>query len=560
MRKFAGFFMGKLIVTFLGLLPIVLHGQHIFSAVEAGTYYGSAGDDVIRGIATDGAGNIFVVGNTNHGIEPGDTVRGPWDAFVVKLDASLENLLGSILIGGNGTDLAYDIETDTNGSVIISGRTSSSDFPTTVGAFKGTPTSNMESFVTRLSNDLAAIEASTLIGNVISDNTYGKVCLAIDTLQNIYVAGNTEDTVFPTSAGAFDESYNANTDAVLSKLSYDLTTLIGSTFLGDSSLDFVMDIAVDDGEVFAAGRTLSSAFPTTTSDTLMGSYDAFIAVFADDLQTLSGSRLFGGTGADEAAAIVPDGSGGAFVGGLTYSDTLFIGGFQDSLAGAGDGFVVRFNSALATQANTYLGGSLTETIDAMVLGTDDLLYVTGQTASSDFPKTWHGFDQVFENSEGFVCALTSDLNTMHAGGFVGGESDERCYGLVLAGTSVYLAGWTQSDTFWVTPSALDTTLSASTDGFVLKTGSLAADQQDPTGDQDLFWVQAGALHLKVDKPTAVRLEILAADGRLVFRQAVGTVSAGAHHIPLPALPAATYIITVHTSRGVFPLKYLTLIQ
>jgi len=143
-RKFAGFVMKKTFFSVLGLLPLLSQGQHILSNADACTYYGSLGDDIAQAVAIDDAGNVFIVGNSNHEIEPGDTVRGQWDVFVAKFDANLENLLASMLFGGMGTDLAYDIAIDSGGSVLVAGRTSSIDFPTTSGAFKDSLTSPID--------------------------------------------------------------------------------------------------------------------------------------------------------------------------------------------------------------------------------------------------------------------------------------------------------------------------------------------------------------------------------------------------------------------------------
>ncbi|MFQ5812255.1 MAG: SBBP repeat-containing protein, partial [Anaerolineae bacterium] len=132
---------------------------------------------------------------------------------------------------------------------------------------------------------------STFLGGSARD--YG-VAIAVDETGCAYVSGGIQSADFPTTAGAFDTSYNGYSDAFVVKLNADGTGLVYATFLGGSSDDSVFAISVDGvGSAYAAGSTNSSDFPTTAGvfDTSHnGSYDAFVVKLNAD-ETLNENNV-----------------------------------------------------------------------------------------------------------------------------------------------------------------------------------------------------------------------------------------------------------------------------
>ncbi len=108
------------------------------------TYLGGSSNDYANGIAVDSAGNAYVTGltgSTDFPVTPGafqTTFGGGIDAFVTKLNPSGTVLVYSTYLGGSSNDYANGIAVDSAGNAYVTGDTSSTNFPTTPGAFQTT--------------------------------------------------------------------------------------------------------------------------------------------------------------------------------------------------------------------------------------------------------------------------------------------------------------------------------------------------------------------------------------------------------------------------------------
>ena len=87
----------------------------------------------------------------------------------------------------------------------MTGYTDSADFPTTAGAFDTTFNGGADAFVTKLDASGAALGYSTYLGGSGDDYGYG---IAVDGAGSAYVTGYTDSANFPTTAGAFDTTFN----------------------------------------------------------------------------------------------------------------------------------------------------------------------------------------------------------------------------------------------------------------------------------------------------------------------------------------------------------------
>ncbi len=177
---------------------------------------------------------------------------------------------------------------DTNGNIYVAGGTGSNDFPTTNGSLADTYLGDEDGFISKLSSDLSQLLSSTYFGGSEDDDVIYSITIYSG---NIYITGITRSDNFPTTNGAYDETYNGRKDGFISKLSPDLSTLIASTYFGGSSTDWPESIATDsNGNVYVVGYTSSINFPTTSGayDTNRhGWSDAFIFKLSNDLSAAS---------------------------------------------------------------------------------------------------------------------------------------------------------------------------------------------------------------------------------------------------------------------------------
>ena len=125
------------------------------SALQYSTYLGGVGYEVIQGIAVDQSGDAFVTGVTGSTNFPTTvdalqgTLSGSYDAFLTELSPQGSALVYSSYIGGRNVDWGYGVELDPQGEVYVSGVTSSSDFPTTPGAFQSGSNGSLQTFVSK---------------------------------------------------------------------------------------------------------------------------------------------------------------------------------------------------------------------------------------------------------------------------------------------------------------------------------------------------------------------------------------------------------------------------
>lgn len=311
--------------------------------------------------------------------------------------------------------------------------------------------------------------------------------IALDSLGNAYITGSTNSIDFPTTLGAFPQTYNGGlADAFVTKLNATGTQLLYSTYLGGSGFDAGLGIAVDPlGNAYITGTTDSADFPTTPSayqSAHAGQDDVFVVKLNPSGSGLVYSTYLGGSGNDEAANITIDSLGNAYVTGDTTSlnfpvtpgafSTTYNGGFSDV-------FVTKLNAAGSDLIfSTYLGGNGDDEGFGIAVDVSGNVYVVGSTTSFNFPVTPAAFSTTYNG--GITDAFVSKLNATGTGlifsTFLGGSAFDRCTSIALdAAKQVYVTGDTGSINFPTTPQAFQTTNAGLDDAFITKidaTGSM----------------------------------------------------------------------------------------
>ncbi len=396
------------------------------------TYFGGSDDDSSRAIAVDIAGCAYVTGSagsTDFPTTPGAFQIGGRGAFITKLSPDGSSLVFSTYLrGGTGGAAGNSIALDAVNNVYVTGWTTATDFPITNAAqpaFAGSGLYGVgDAFVAKLNATGTSLLYSTYLGGNQDDSGVG---IAVDANGNTYVLGLTASTNFPTTASAFQSSFQGISNAFVSKL--DATgALVYSTYLGGTGpevFDFsgrIGGIAVDgSGCAYVTGRTGSTDFPTHNAyqATNEGQPDAFVTKLSADGSALIYSTYLGGVGGSAGYAIAVDAAGCAYVTGYAAWDSLpVIDPVQSTPGGGGfiDAFVAKFDPDGASLVySTFFGGNngcpggVCESGTGIALDLAGNAFITGFTQSPNFPTT-----NAFQASYGggsfdpFVARITTD--------------------------------------------------------------------------------------------------------------------------------------------------------
>jgi Beta-propeller repeat len=310
----------------------------------------------------------------------------------------------STYLGGSSIDTGVGIAVDSAAAAYVTGETASTDFPTTAGASDTSYNGGEDAFVTKLNPAGSSLAYSTYLGGSSDEFVRG---IAVDSAGAAYVTGETASTDFPTTAGAFDTSFNGF-DAFVTKLNPAGSSLTYSTYLGGSSVGIAVDSA---RAAYVTGFT-GPGFPTTAGafdTTYNGSGDAFVTKLNPAGSNLTYSTYLGGSDVDgdQGLGIAVDSAGAAYVTGPTDSSDFptTAGAFDTSANGAHDAFVTKLNPAGSNLAySTYLGGFSFEVANGLAVDSAAAAYVTGGTFSTDFPTTAGTLDYN-GNGDAFVTKL-----------------------------------------------------------------------------------------------------------------------------------------------------------
>jgi hypothetical protein len=345
------------------------------------------------------------------------------------VDPSL-TLYSFTYLGGGSDDYARSIAVDASGNTYITGYTTSSTFPTTLGALATTYLGNTDAFVTKLNANGTALVYSTYLGGGSNDAAYG---IAVDAANNAYVTGHTQSSAFPVTDGG--GTLRGSADAFVTKLNPAGGALVYSRYLGGTGTgnEWAYGIAVDTSNfAYVTGFTYTSDFPVTTLAYQTGNggdRDLFVTKLA-----LSGtgapiySTYLGGGRIDGGTSIALDGADRVFVTGYTNSadfdtttgayDSSYNGGTCDDRP-CYDTFVARLNTSdtgpAALVYSTYLGGS-SDDFGQGIAALGGYAYMTGMTKSPLFPWKNGLPTSIFPAPDGFPSSYVSKVDTNATGG------------------------------------------------------------------------------------------------------------------------------------------------
>ena len=345
-------------------------------------------------------------------------------------------------IGGSDRDEAHAIAVDANGSLYVTGRTRSLDFPT-VNAYDDSLNAGYDLFVSKIRSD-RTIEYSTYIGgswtsleSAEADDVGSDI--TVDAVGNAYITGYTKSDDFPTVNPMFslpDDNetlrgdYNDREgDVFILKL--DSVGMIAySTYFGGRNGDIATSISLDAvGNIYFAGRTSSIDFPLVNEfDDINddGNYDGFISCISAAGDQILFSTFFGGIQNEYLHDFVIDNSGNLIVTGNTRGSLSLTRPLDNSYGGNIDAFVLKIDSGWNVVYSTYLGGSERDQGFSVSVDASGVAYITGETLSPDFPIQSSLYDEYQGSGDCFITAISEDGSNIEFSSYLGGAgADER---------------------------------------------------------------------------------------------------------------------------------------
>jgi hypothetical protein len=453
------------------------------------TYSGSTADNW-GSTATPGEhGNLYSAGVTNKvlgGEFPATngafqmSYGGVYDVAILKYDSTGSEMLYATYLGGTRTESAHSLVVSANEDLIVLGTTSSTNFPTTTGAYDrtfsgGTLTGlvvdyegGSDIFVSRISRDGSTLKASTYLGGSANDGlnpirgpltkNYGDEMrgdVITDANDNIYIATVTGSADFPIING-IDAVFNGGeTDALIARLSPDLSQIIWSTFLGGGGDDASHTIKFDKaGNLFVAGGTTSESFPVTSSayqKTLAGDADGWIANLGADGSVIYNATYTGTVSFDQVYFLDLNADDEVYVYGQTSGNFPVTQGVYSNANGGQ--FIQKFDHTLSTLVFSTVIGSGRGIPDisptAFLVNDCNNIYLSGwggivnsqsfywPSNTIGMPVTPDAFQPTSGGSDFYFMVLTDDASQFLYGTYLGGR-DSRTH--VDGGTSRFDKG------------------------------------------------------------------------------------------------------------------------
>jgi gliding motility-associated-like protein len=360
-------------------LPLIIDPTLVFA-----TFTGSTGDNWGMSASYDNQGGGYTAGvcfaagyplttgafqqTFNGGVVNATYQYLGFDIVASKFDATGSNLLFSTYLGGTDNEQPQSIIVDNTNNLIIYGRSYSTDFPVTAGAYDVSLSGGSDIIIAKFNATGTALIGSTFVGGSADDGVNfsgneatlgslkynyaddGRGDIILDTLNNIYIASCTQSTNFPVTGGCAQATNAGMQDGCVFKLDANLTMLVWSTYLGGSSNDAAYNLVVDNSNgVYVTGGTESTDFITTTGalhPSYMGNIDGFLTHLSSNGGTILQSTYIGTSGYDQSYFVQLDPLGNVYIFGQTSGGyTITTGVYSNPNSGQ---FIHEFNSTLSS--------------------------------------------------------------------------------------------------------------------------------------------------------------------------------------------------------------------
>lgn len=452
-------------------------------AVSWATYHGA--NTVFNTIVADSTGQyMYIAGNTastqniaTTGAHQ-STIGGSTDAYLKKFSAAGLPIWGTYFGGqkldyGEGLALSYhNTNPNTSHYIYLTGYTHSDDNIATPNAHDTSQEGLGDGYLAKFT-DSGALVWSTYFGAARDERTS---CVFVDGVGHVYIGGYSYSQSRIATPGVhqvvpnLDSNYS---DGMVAQFN-DLGVLQWATYYGGQQTDVVISITGSGNDIYIAGNTTSTdsiSTPVAYQPVAKGQQDGFVAKL-----TSSGSRVWGtylgGEANDWSQKLAHDSKGDIYVCGSTRSmfGIASSGSHRSILTGAHeDGFLAKINPAGIVLWSTYVGGNDTDFLRDVVVDEFDDVYVVGGTSTDINLVTSNNLQANYGGGPyDAYMGKFSPTGMLLWSTYYGGSNVDIFYGAAAAKQDIYLCGGTWSSTGIATLGAHKTTISGSSDGFLLR--------------------------------------------------------------------------------------------
>ncbi|MBF5045758.1 hypothetical protein FGE12_25345 [Aggregicoccus sp. 17bor-14] len=366
---------------------------------------GVAGDDYLAGVATDAAGNLYVVGNSY--VPMTGSALGEQDGYLLKY-APDGSLLWARTVGTSEYDEVQGVAVSADGHVYVVGLT--------YGAFEGqTNQGGYDLFLAQYTQDGAA----GWVREVGSSDWDYAAAVRVDAAGNAVVLGNSYGTLE-------GQTHLGEMDAFVVRYAVDGTVSWVRT-VGSSAYEWARGLAVDaQGDVFVAGQTSGQVGETAR----VGGYDAFLVKLSGATGETQWARQTGSTADDYVSGLAVAADGSLYLSGTTY------GALEgDSSAGDADLYLARYAANGTRTWTRQLGSTDYDEVSAVAVDAQGNAYLAGSTYGEllGAPKDANG---------NALVASYSPEGTRRWVQQVGSTGYQWAAGVAVHGNLVYVVGGT----------------------------------------------------------------------------------------------------------------------
>jgi hypothetical protein len=371
-------------------------------------------------------------------------------ASIAEPNTSPLSIQFSTLLGGSGEDGTGRVTLDSSGNIILGSIARSQDFPV-INAYQPVMNGSEDGVIIKFSSDGQKLLFSTFFGGSNGEYIY---TVAVDSEDNIIVAGTTDSSDFPTKNAINANKSASARDVFLAKFSPDGQELLFSTFIC-GTVNWVVDIGIDTSDnIILAGSTDTEELLATTNayqPTKNNLTDAFITKISGDGQTVLFSTYLGGNQFENIRSMTLDSENNIIISGYTSSVDFPIEHYINNKSiSTYDNYISKVSSdGRELLFSSYFGGNRQWGLTELTVDRNDNILFVGETNSVAFPVV-NAYQSVYGGGEtdGFVAKLDGKGYSIYFSTFLGGNGYDGVHGVVVDNNGdLIITGTTMSSNF-----------------------------------------------------------------------------------------------------------------